>query len=637
MNKAEKEVLKKLIALAGDDKNLMIYTLRENIPSDIAEDNPNIEDDLKKELKKNGISVSLYSNDSDADDDDMEPSADDLAGVESEMGDEFTDDQFLTDDYYISSDKNFDDEDEDYIDDVKLASKKYNSKSAKKQSVDDPSKLYLLDLKKYQLLSKEKEQELAMDMNISLDKIREVIKSSGVLITQFKEYIENYTKAKEDEDGENKDELQVKKRFNDAYHKVLHGTFAYDIKHHDADKIAAFKENKDILADKELAKDRQRILKKFAPIVLQIDEAQALIDRFSSANDEITKLREKTMITFASLGIDFSENASMDKGQYSKILRGISRELLNSEKRAEYEKRLMLTTSEIQDKIREIQQNDKRIDELVFDFEDTPEGIIEKWNIINTNYKNHLKSKEKLIQSNLRLVISIAKRYVARGLQFFDLIQEGNMGLMKAVEKFDYKKDYKFSTYATWWIRQAITRAISDQGRIIRIPVHMVEQINRVTKEQLILMQLHEREVSDTEVAKSLGWSVQKVKSVKNVAKDPISLETPIGEEDDSQLSDFIADNEAVNPLKQTLQKLLKEELERCLEVLTPRERAVVKMRFGLENGYQLTLEEVGLDFDVTRERIRQIESKALKKLRDMETINEISQYIDSDLDETEI
>jgi RNA polymerase primary sigma factor len=493
--------------------------------------------------------------------------------------------------------------------------------NSKESGSDDPIRLYLYEIGKEHLLTAEQEVELSKMMEEGEEIIKAILRTSGMLIPEFYQLT---TKAlrKESKDSsgqrkENTEKIAERRRLNQFYRDVIRDNLS-SLREYVEIKKRIIAKGGDIFSDTDLVGKRKILLEQISVVEIHPEEISGFSEKFITAAKKINKFRREQDRIQRILQIN-----SM------KDIRMLGRNLTIKEKRESIEAQLGLPSEEIKEKIRQLQVTDKKLKELEAAFEADCDQIIVMARDINRGRKMMKSAKDRLIKANLRLVVSIAKKYTNRGLHFFDLVQEGNIGLIKAVEKFEYRKGYKFSTYATWWIRQAITRSISDQARTIRVPVHMIEQINKVVRESRQLMQKLGREPSDDEIAQQLGWPVSRVKSVKNVAREPISLETPIGEDEDSLLGDFIEDKEIENPSIQTDYKLLQEQIKMVLSTLPPREQEVLRMRFGLDDGYSLTLEEVGLYFNVTRERIRQIEAKALKKLRHFKRSQKLRDYMD--------
>jgi RNA polymerase primary sigma factor len=494
--------------------------------------------------------------------------------------------------------------------------------SDKEASVDDPIRLYLREIGRENLLTAEQEIELSRQMEDGENIIKGVIKKSGMIITEFY-HIAQKAFSKRDlrelnlSKKEITEHMTERRRLGQFYKEILRLILG-DIKNYNELKKRVNIRGSSLDEDRELQEIRGRIMAVITDAEIHPDEIAGFSDKFIQASRKIKRYMKEQERIEKHLRVGTR-----------KELRALGRGLTIREERIRLEEELGLGADEIKKKITDIQVMDRKLHQMETEFEETKESINQMAREINRGRVMMKNAKDRLIKANLRLVVSIAKKYTNRGLHFFDLVQEGNIGLIKAVEKFEYQKGFKFSTYATWWIRQAITRSISDQARTIRVPVHMIEQINKVVRESRQLMQVLGREPADEEIADRLGWTAQRVKSVKNVAREPISLETPIGEEEDSLLGDFIEDKDVENPANQTAFTLLQEQLSGVLSTLPAREQEVLKMRFGLDDGYSLTLEEVGLYFNVTRERIRQIEAKALRRLRHPKRSRRLKDYLD--------
>ncbi len=491
---------------------------------------------------------------------------------------------------------------------------------------DDPIRLYLREIGKVSLISGDKEVTLAKRIEVGENIIERTILESSLLRANFSKLAPKIRSRK----------IKIT--------DVVRSIKAYYLNSTEMEKLEKlFFEQMDIIhsEEKKLNEASSKLRKytegskKWREYNIKAEEAKGVIleaiTKIGVSQKEIQKISGKIKSMVFRIK-EIEKHFQTIKARYGRDIKDIktyNRFIEKNENLDQIEKEMNCSIEDVREVIKDIRNNERKLRRMEQEA-GSPIADIKRWGeSLSKGEREIALAKKELIKANLRLVVSIAKRYANRGMHFFDLIQEGNIGLIKAVDKFEYKKGYKFSTYATWWIRQAITRAISDQARTIRVPVHMIEQINKVVRESRLFLQEAGREPTNEEIAERLGWQVQRVKQVKNVAREPISLEVPVGSEEDSELGDFIEDKEVESPVNATAHNLLAEQIRSVLNTLPAREQKVLRMRFGLDDGYSHTLEEVGYVFQVTRERIRQIEAKALRRLRHPSRSKKLRDYID--------
>lgn len=507
------------------------------------------------------------------------------------------------------------------------AAKKNIATSEESSYSDDPIRLYLKEIGKVSLLSGDQEVDLAKRIENGEILIEKAVMDSSLLINDL---IKNHSKVKS-----GKIKITEILRINKLYYFSSIDLSALEKKYHEKIKIIIEEDNK-FMQNTNKLKRLDEGSKKAVELREKIDVSRAnirtAVEELEINEVEITKLAYKIQSMVARVNETYSFFTDIEK-HYNKDLKELKHYARKIEKGEDVNNILkeigIKDKNEVIEVVKDVRNNERKIRRIEQEAGASADDIMNWGKQIAQGQRKIAIAKKELINANLRLVVSIAKKYANRGMHFFDLIQEGNIGLIKAVDKFEYRKGYKFSTYATWWIRQAITRAISDQARTIRVPVHMIEQINKVMRETRLFQQEFGREPTPDELADRLGWPVMKVKSVKNVAREPISLETPVGEEEDSLLGDFIEDKEVDSPANTAAYRLLHEQINNVLNTLPAREQKVIRMRFGLDDGYSHTLEEVGYVFKVTRERIRQIEAKALRRLRHPTRARKLKDYLD--------
>ncbi len=522
------------------------------------------------------------------------------------------------------------DEEEIFEEEIKKETTTSKSKKRKKETFsDDPIKQYLKEIGKVHLISGDKEVFLAQRIENGEKIIEETVLRSTILRIQFSKLVPKVRAGK----------IKVT--------EVIYSERAYALTESQMKELEKkFFETMEFVKkeDKKLQEARAK-LKKLQEGTKKWQEYQAIVQEcqgkiYEKMKDLGVSQKEIHRISGKIKGMvnrikEIQKHFLSLKAKYQKDVKQIkayNRFIEKNENLDIVEREMGCSVEEVREIIKDIRNNERKLRRMEQDAGCSIQDILDWGEAITKGEREIAQAKKELIKSNLRLVVSIAKKYANRGMSFFDLIQEGNIGLIKAVDKFEYKKGFKFSTYATWWIRQAITRALSEQARSIRIPIHMIEKVNKINKESRNFLQEFGREPTIEELAERLGWSIESVKAVKSIAKDPISLETPIGDEEDSKLGNFIEDQKTESPLNQTANKMLQEQLKSVLNTLPAREQKVLKMRFGLEDGYVHTLEEVGYVFQVTRERIRQIEAKALRRLRHPSRSKKLKDYLEDDL-----